>query len=127
MRRRDWLVAALVALVTVTASAHPRLGHLEGFSTDALFWLRHQLFGQRHPPEASPAVVVAIDEETFDAAFVCFGAPVRFPQNTVAIGGQSSPAAFRPAVPPPLAPGMTLAMPAPDPTHRHQLKLLRLN
>ncbi len=65
MLLRDWLVAALVALVTISATAHPRFDTFDGFSNDILFWLRHQIFGQRHAPEASPTVVVAIDEESY--------------------------------------------------------------
>jgi hypothetical protein len=34
---------------------------------------------------------------------------------------------FQLAQPPPLAPGLTEPVPPPDPTHRHQLKLLRLD
>ena len=33
---------------------------------------------------------------------------------------------FAEASPPPLAPGMTERVPAPDPAHRHQLRMLRL-
>ena len=34
---------------------------------------------------------------------------------------------FQPAEPPPLAPGLTEPLPAPDPDHMHQLKMLRLD
>jgi hypothetical protein len=34
---------------------------------------------------------------------------------------------FTPADPPPLAPGLTEPVPAPDPAHMHQLKLIRLD
>jgi adenylate cyclase len=38
---------------------------LSGISVDFLFWLRNKVVPVRHDPATSPAVVVAIDEETF--------------------------------------------------------------
>jgi hypothetical protein len=71
-------------------------------------------------------LVVVYDEVTQDAAFLCLGmwSPAEgggFASTT----GTASPI-FRPAVPPPLAPGMTEPMAVPDPAHMHQLVLLRL-
>jgi hypothetical protein len=68
--------------------------------------------------------VVVVDEQTYDAWYVCmgldggsgFGSPTAFEQVD-----------FTPADPPPLAPGLTEPMPAPDPAHMHQLKLIRLD
>ena len=71
-------------------------------------------------------IVVVYDEETFDAVFICLGGPSWRWSETDVVWAFSSPG-FIPADPPPLAPGMTELLPAPDPLHRHQLKLLRLN
>lgn len=71
-------------------------------------------------------IVVVYDEETYDAGFVFLNA-----WNWGGGGGLVPPNAaaapnFRPVEPPPLAAGMTGPVPAPDPKHRHQLRLLRL-
>ena len=71
-------------------------------------------------------IVVVYDEETFDAAFICLGGWGWLETDVVFPGTTSAPG-FIPADPPPLVPGMTELLPAPDPAHRHQLKLLRLN
>jgi class 3 adenylate cyclase/CHASE2 domain-containing sensor protein len=67
MRRRDVLVAAVVALLlgVVLASPLPLVRALPGLSLDTLFWLRYQAFGQRHDLQSSPSVVIALDEETW--------------------------------------------------------------
>ena len=72
-------------------------------------------------------VVVVYDEQTYDAAVFFLGAP--FADLAVGVAGALPSAAeiFTPADPPPLDPGMTEPVPAPDPDHMHQLKLLRLN
>ena len=70
-------------------------------------------------------IVVVYDEETIDTD-VFFGAPgvpVFFDDVDVAAGA-NSPREFEPAEPPPLAPGLTEPVNAPDPDHMHQLKLL---
>ena len=69
-------------------------------------------------------IVVVYDEETYDAAFVFLNAWNRG-RGMVSPTALNSPV-FRPVTPPPLAPGMTKPVPAPVATHRHQLKLLRL-
>lgn len=65
MKPRDLFVAGAVVLVMSGLFTLPALDRLDGLSIDILFWLRHQTFGARHAPAASPAVVVAIDEETY--------------------------------------------------------------
>ena len=65
MRWRDALVTAGIASVATLLTASPALDRLDGFTIDALFWLRHQLYGPLHEPRASPTVVIAIDEETY--------------------------------------------------------------
>jgi len=59
------LVAIAAALITSGIFAAPALDRVENFSLDSLFWLRHAVWGQRHAPEQSPSVVIAIDEETY--------------------------------------------------------------
>jgi len=71
-------------------------------------------------------IVVAIDEERSEPfAIMMLGEDFR----DAAEGGVAAPAAgdFEAADPPPLAPGLTQPVPAPDPAHRHQLKLMRLD
>ena len=43
----------------------PAFNFAHGLSIDILTALRWEMFGSRHDPAASPAVVVAIDEETY--------------------------------------------------------------
>lgn len=64
-------------------------------------------------------IVIAYDEQTHDAHMMCGG----FPAPAVLASAAPS-AGFSPAAPPPLAPGMTQTLPAPNPAHMHQLKLL---
>src|SRR5262249_2487004 len=64
-RRRDALAVALIALIAGICVASPPLDVLRGWSIDTLTGLKWHVFGHTHPPESSPAVVVAIDEETF--------------------------------------------------------------
>jgi len=71
-------------------------------------------------------IVVVLDEETFDGAVIFMGGPM-FVEDAWG-AAPAAPAAgdrFTPVEPPPLAPGMTEEMPAPDPDHMHQLKLIR--
>ncbi len=72
-------------------------------------------------------LVVIYDEVTFDAWTICIGAP-SFEGGMAMDAFEAAPTAggFIAAEPPPLAPGMTEPLPAPDPLHMHQLKLLRL-
>src|SRR5262249_52300331 len=52
-------------LIVLAVAASPALDTLRGLSIDVLTALRWRIFGNASPPERSPAVVVAIDEETF--------------------------------------------------------------
>jgi hypothetical protein len=74
-------------------------------------------------------LVVVVDEETtqmYDV--IILGDDVR---GAPGGAGAGAPAAgemdFVPAEPPPLAPGLTEPVRAPDPLHRHQLRLMRLD
>ena len=58
-------VALLVSLAAGGLAASPVCDGLAGLSLDLLTALRWRAFGNPHPPAASPAVVVALDEETF--------------------------------------------------------------
>src|SRR5690242_17515487 len=58
-------VALLVSIAAGLLAASPVFDGLRGLSLDALTGLRWRIFGNAYPPETSPAVVVAIDEETF--------------------------------------------------------------
>ena len=51
-------------IVGITA-ASPALGILRGFSIDLLTALRWHVIGHTHVPISSPAVIVALDEETY--------------------------------------------------------------
>lgn len=63
--RRHILVAVLLALVAGISVATPPFDVLRGLSLDLLTGLRWQFFGNTKPPDASPVVVVALDEETY--------------------------------------------------------------
>ncbi|MDI1265840.1 MAG: adenylate/guanylate cyclase domain-containing protein [bacterium] len=65
---RDRLVIAAIALACAAASVSPVARPIRGLSLDILTALRWEIFGHRHDPAASPAVVVALDEETLRAA-----------------------------------------------------------
>lgn len=62
---RQWLVAAGLALVVGVAVATSPFDLLRGLSLDLLTGLRWAAFGDDLPPEQSPVVVVALDEETY--------------------------------------------------------------
>jgi serine phosphatase RsbU (regulator of sigma subunit)/CHASE2 domain-containing sensor protein len=64
-RLRAAAAAFLIALCAGFLAASPAVDPLRGLSIDVLTWLRWRAFGNAHPPAASPAVVVAFDEETF--------------------------------------------------------------
>ncbi|MHC4940277.1 MAG: hypothetical protein ACYTHK_15135 [Planctomycetota bacterium] len=70
-------------------------------------------------------VVVVYDEETVDFD-VFFGAPVIGVPFDPVLDAASGAPEFQPAEPPPLAPGLTEPVPAPDPDDMHQLRILRL-
>lgn len=72
-------------------------------------------------------LVVVYDEVTHDAAFLCMGMWTVANDTGVLSGTDvlSSPQ-FGAATPPPLAPGMTEALPPVDPAHSHQLVLVRI-
>ena len=107
------------AEMTPTAMSNPQLGY--GYRIRQLGW-----FGYDAVLDAG-TIVVAMDEEQFDAAAVCLGAPlVGTLAGTSAAGFPILPPTFSTAAPPPLAPGMTLPVPAVNPSHRHQLRIVRL-
>ena len=68
-------------------------------------------------------IVVVYDEETQDGYTILPYAEDGLPLP--AAGGAGLPDGFVPAEPPPLAAGLTERLRAPDPAHRHQLRLLR--
>jgi adenylate cyclase/guanylate cyclase len=65
---RDTLALAAIALVCAAAAVSPALKPIHGLSIDILTALRWEMFGRRQHPAASPAVVVAIDEESSGTA-----------------------------------------------------------
>lgn len=65
VRRRAATVGGLIALCAGLLAASPAFDGLRGWSIDLLTMLRWRSFGDLHPPTSSPAVVVALDEETF--------------------------------------------------------------
>jgi serine phosphatase RsbU (regulator of sigma subunit) len=64
-RLRAAAVALLISLAAGLLAASPVCDGLRGLSLDLMTALRWRAFGNPHPPAASPAVVVAFDEETF--------------------------------------------------------------
>jgi adenylate cyclase len=67
LRRRNSKALAMVAIaiVAATLAAAPGFQCLRGLSLDAATALRWRLFGDIHESSSSPAVVVALDEETY--------------------------------------------------------------
>lgn len=65
IRGRDGLAAAVIALACAGVTALPAFDGQRGLTLDVLTALRWQAFGARHDPARSPAVVLAIDEETY--------------------------------------------------------------
>jgi len=65
VRRRDLVAALIIALVAGLLLAAPLFDALRGLSLDVLTALRWHAVGARHDSAASPAVVVAFDEETY--------------------------------------------------------------
>ena len=68
VRLRAAAAGVLIALLAGLVAASPALDALRGFSIDVLTMLRWRAFGDVHLPAASPAVVLALDEETFRTA-----------------------------------------------------------
>jgi adenylate cyclase len=62
---RDLLAIGLVALICGTLAASPLFDFAHGLSLDILTALRWQMFGTRLDPASSSAVVVALDEESY--------------------------------------------------------------
>lgn len=71
-------------------------------------------------------IVVVYDEETMDGGFCVLGGWSSSSTSTTGGGPQLSSPGFSAAMPPPLSAGMVDPVPAPDPSHRHQLRMLRL-
>jgi serine phosphatase RsbU (regulator of sigma subunit)/CHASE2 domain-containing sensor protein len=65
VRLRAAAVPVLIALAAGFLAASPVFDGLRGLSIDVLTMLRWRAFGNLQLPASSPAVVVAIDEETF--------------------------------------------------------------
>lgn len=65
---RDAIAGIAIALACAGIAVSPALDRIHGLSLDILTALRFEMFGKRHDPAASPAVVVAIDEESYRAA-----------------------------------------------------------
>jgi adenylate cyclase len=65
---RDALAMSAIALACATALIAPPFEKWRGLSIDILTLLRWEMFGPRHDPAASPTVVIAIDEETYETA-----------------------------------------------------------
>jgi adenylate cyclase len=62
------MVVAAIVLACAAASVSPAVRPIRGLSLDILTALRWETFGRRQDVAASPAVVVAIDEESLHAA-----------------------------------------------------------
>jgi serine phosphatase RsbU (regulator of sigma subunit) len=67
VRLRTAAAGVLISLFAALVAASPAFDLWRGFSIDALTTLRWHIFGNPHPAASSPAVVVALDEETFRA------------------------------------------------------------
>jgi adenylate cyclase len=63
--KRDVAAIILVALVCGIASGLPPFSLIHGWSIDVLTALRWEAFGVRRDPGATPVVVIAIDDETY--------------------------------------------------------------
>ncbi len=68
VRLRAAAAGGLIALAAGLLAASPALDAFPGFSIDLLTMLRWRAFGDAHPSASSPAVVLALDEETFRTA-----------------------------------------------------------
>jgi adenylate cyclase len=65
VRGRDALTAVVIAILAGTVAVLPPFDLLHGWSIDALTALRWRVFGNRYEPASSPAVVIALDEESY--------------------------------------------------------------
>ena len=65
-RIRDIIAISAIAVVCAGLFASPLLDKSRGLSLDILTLLRWEMLGLRRDPAASPTVVVAIDEETYE-------------------------------------------------------------
>jgi class 3 adenylate cyclase/CHASE2 domain-containing sensor protein len=65
VRGRDALAALAIAFAAGTVAVLPPFDLLQGWSIDLLTGLRWRVFGNSYDPASSPAVVVALDEETY--------------------------------------------------------------
>src|SRR5215475_2304173 len=63
--RRDAIAILVAAVAGGLLSLAPPVSFVHGWSIDVLTALRWQVFGPRHDPRTAPAVVIAIDEETY--------------------------------------------------------------
>lgn len=66
-RTRDALAVIAIALACAGLFVSPLFERGRGLSLDALTWLRFETFGNRHDAASSPAVVIAVDEESYQA------------------------------------------------------------
>jgi class 3 adenylate cyclase/CHASE2 domain-containing sensor protein len=64
-RLRDAGAVLVIAVLAGLLILAPPLDRLHGLSIDLLTALRWRVFGNMHEPQTSPAVVVALDEETY--------------------------------------------------------------
>jgi len=64
-RPRDTLAIVAIAFASAALLTSPLLERGRGLSLDILTWLRFEAFGIRHAPATSPAVVIAIDDESY--------------------------------------------------------------
>lgn len=65
MRLRDFGTGLIAATVMFGLAWTPLFERIDTLSADILVMMRHMVYGQKHSPETSPAVVVAIDEQTY--------------------------------------------------------------
>jgi serine phosphatase RsbU (regulator of sigma subunit)/CHASE2 domain-containing sensor protein len=65
IRLRAAAAGILISLFAALVAASPAFDLWRGFSIDVLTTLRWHIFGNPRSPASSPAVVVALDEETF--------------------------------------------------------------
>jgi adenylate cyclase len=65
VRGRDALAAVAIALLAGTLAVLPPFDLLHGWSIDALTGLRWRVFGNTYDPASSPAVVIGLDEESY--------------------------------------------------------------
>jgi serine phosphatase RsbU (regulator of sigma subunit)/CHASE2 domain-containing sensor protein len=68
VRLRAAAAGVLIAVAAGLLAASPALDSFPDFSIDLLTMLRWRAFGDAHLPASSPAVVLALDEETFRTA-----------------------------------------------------------